>query len=96
MKMRQPPKGEVWCHVNRLDRTDDKVWAVQYWRGGKPVYHVCANVQLQAPSLTRFFGPRSRKQPRAVIVVPLGTVKVFKSCTVVEYRGVSPNIFFTD
>lgn len=67
--MRTPPKGQVWVHVDRLDREDCKVWAVQHWRDGRPVYETAYSVVLHAPGFTQFFGARGR-QPKAVIVVP--------------------------
>lgn len=67
-KMRQPPKGEVWLHVDRLDKKNEAVWAVQYWADGKPVYRVTRSVTVDTLGFTRFFGPRSRQQPRAVVV----------------------------
>ena len=73
--MRRPPKGEVWVHVERLDREDGKVWAVQY-RGpkGGARYDTVSAVLLQAHGYTHFFGAGA-EQPKAVIVVPGGRVR---------------------
>lgn len=73
MKMRQPPSGVVWIHVDRLDRADGKVWAVQYVERGHPVYLCVEAVILFTAGHTEFFGSKG-KQPRAVIVVPGGIV----------------------
>lgn len=67
--MRVPPKGELWVHIDRLDREDGRVWAIQYRVSGKPQYAVAQGVVIQAASSTRFYGPTGR-QPRAVICVP--------------------------
>lgn len=69
--MRRPPKGELWVHVDRLDRDDMKVWAIQEGRKYLTVRAVCINV----PCHTAFFGPKA-KQPKAVIVVPGGRVEM--------------------
>ena len=66
--MRKPPKGCVWIHVDRLDREDGKVWAVQWWVNGKARYDVAKSVVIIASSYTQFFGAKG-KQPKAVIVV---------------------------
>ena len=68
--MRKPPKGCVWIHVDRLDREDGKVWAVQSWVNGKCRYELARSVVILAESYTQFFGPKG-KQPKAVIVVAL-------------------------
>lgn len=73
--------GEVWVHIDRLDRRDGKVWAVQYWTRTKGlVYHVAKDVQIHVPTFTRWFG-RSTLQPRAVLVVRFGKVFIGKNVT---------------
>lgn len=67
--MRKPPKGQVWVHIDRLDREDCRVWAVQHWQQGRVVYETAYSVVLRAPCFTQFFGAKGR-QPKAVIVVP--------------------------
>lgn len=73
--MRKPPKGAVWIHVDRLDREDCRVWAVQHWVDGRAIYETVYSVVLQAPGFTQF-SPGERRQPRAVIVVPEALVRV--------------------
>lgn len=75
VKMRRPSKDVLWMHVDRLDRKDGEVWAIQYWRKGMPYYVTTKNVVLQAPCYTQFFGAKER-QPKAVIVVPGGRVEL--------------------
>ena len=74
MTMRHPPKGEVWLHIDRLDKKNEKIWAVQFWEGQTLAYRVAQTVTVNARAITRFFGPRSRKQPRAVVVCPNAVV----------------------
>lgn len=71
--LKSPPAGEVWVHVDRLDRADGCVWAVQSVEHGKPVYRVAESVIVFPASYTAFHGAKSA-QPRAVIVVPGGKV----------------------
>ena len=78
--MRTPRRGEVWVHVDRLDRKDGRVWALQ-WRGSKggPYYQTAHKVEWHGVEYltTKFFGRRSKLQPRLVIVVPRGEVEMF-------------------
>ncbi len=78
MRIRAPRRGEVWVHVDRLDREDGRVWAVQ-WRGSKggPYYRTFHRVEWHGVGYlsTKFFGRKSQLQPRAVIVIPGGTVE---------------------
>lgn len=71
--LKAPPAGEVWLHVDRLDRPDGLIWAVQSVERGKPVYRVAEAVIVFPASYTAFHGAKAA-QPRAVIVVPGGKV----------------------
>lgn len=82
--MRHPPRGQIWVHVDRLDRDDGKVWAVQYYAGRKARYDVAAGVVLNGQSYTKFFG--KGLQPRAVIVVEGGTVTMQGDVAVIANR----------
>lgn len=82
--MKHPPKGQVWIHVDRLDRDDGKVWAVQSWDGKKRRYDVAAGVVLNVQGHTQFFGPKA-PQPKAVIVVPAGRVTMRGDVVVVDW-----------
>lgn len=65
----------VWLHVDRLDRKDGRVWAVQ-WRDARGAHYRTAHeVSTLAPGITLHFdgGP----QPRAVVLFSPATVKVF-------------------
>jgi hypothetical protein len=77
--MRSPKRGEVWVHVDRIDREDGRVWAVQ-WRGSKggPYYQTAHKVEFLsiARTFSKFFGRRSKLEPRLVIIVPRGEVKM--------------------
>lgn len=78
-KIRSPKRGEVWVHVDRLDRDDGRVMALQ-WRGSKggPYYQTAHKVEFHGVDYlaSRFFGPRSKLQPRVVIVIPRGVVEM--------------------
>ncbi len=65
MKMRTPPKGKVWLHIDRIDREDGKVWAVQFRRDGKDRYKCFRSVIVTIGGYTQFFGTKG--QPKAVI-----------------------------
>jgi len=84
MTIRSPRRGEVWVHVDRLDRDDGRVMAVQ-WRGAKggPYYQTFHKVEWHGCGYvtTKFFGRRSTRQPRLVIVVPRGLVEAFDVST---------------
>lgn len=87
MRLRKPPAGEVWVHVDRLDREDRRVWAVQSQCPEKgALYQTCHNVVIQAACYTQFFG-RDGKQPKAVIVVPGASVAVLHGIAVVSAHG---------
>ena len=73
--MRKPPKGCVWIHIDRLNREDGTVWAVQWHDGKKWRYEVTFAVHMVGHGYTQFFGLKS-KQPRAVIEMPNGRVFV--------------------
>lgn len=75
MKMRRPPKGEVWIHIDRFDRDDHRVWTVQHWRGDTPIYSCVTAFLLSGECYSQYFGPKA-PQPKAVIVVPHGLVKL--------------------
>lgn len=72
--LRRPPRGTVWVHIDRLDRDDGKVWAVQFWDKGKHRYEVTAGVVILGGAYTAFFGAKGR-QPKAVIVVDKAIVR---------------------
>lgn len=76
--MRTPPRGVVWVHVDRLDRDDGRVMAVQ-WRGSKggPYYQTFHRVEFHGLDYlaTRFFGRRSRNEPRLVMEIPRAEVE---------------------
>lgn len=82
--MRKPPKGHVWVHIDRLDREDGKVWAIQSDAG----YQVASNVVIQAACYTQFFGVGGRTQPKAVIVVPAGCVRLRDGIAAIATGGV--------
>lgn len=71
--LKAPPVGEVWLHVDRLDRPDGLIWAVQSVERGKPVYRVAEAVIVFPASYTAFHGAKAA-QPKAVLVVPGGKV----------------------
>jgi hypothetical protein len=80
--MRIPPRGEVWVHVDRLDRIDGFVWAVQY-RGpkGARFYECVTKIEFHglAFMVTKFFGRRSTVQPRLVLMIPGAKVTIFRT-----------------
>lgn len=86
MKMAQPSKGSLWLHIDRLDRADGKVWAVQYWRHHRHVYKCFRAVILEAAGHSLFFGPKAN-QPRAVIAVPRGCIRVKDWIAVISAEG---------
>jgi hypothetical protein len=65
--------------VDRLDRSDGQVWAVQT----ATVYRTARAVILEAPGYTQFWPGET--QPRAVIVVPEGRIRL-KAGIVTVYR----------
>lgn len=73
----------VWLHIDRLDRSDGRVWAVQ-WRDvlGAPHYKAIHEVTMLAEGHTVRFGAagksRGALQPRAVVVFRPATVRVRK------------------
>jgi hypothetical protein len=79
--MRSPRRGEVWVHVDRLDREDGRVMAIQ-WRGSKggPYYQTAHKVEWRGVEYlaTKFFGRRSKNEPRLVIVIPRGVVEMIE------------------
>lgn len=91
MSMRKPPKGIVWLHVDRLDKADGLVWAVQYREAdakgrlgrGKAVYRCAQSVIFRAAGFTQFHGPRG-PQPKAVIVFPSAVVRWERTATFIE------------
>ena len=85
--MRTPPIGHVWIHIDRLDREDGKVWAVQDHgpRGGKR-YRVAEAVIINAPCYSAFFGATG-EQPKAVIVVPGATCEERGDNLVIDAKG---------
>lgn len=74
--MRHPPIGQVWLHIDRLDREDDKVWAIQSRgpRGGH-VYHVGRSVVITRGCYTQFYGVNA-EQPKAYLVFIDGRVSI--------------------
>lgn len=80
-KIRTPARGEVWAHIDQLDRDDEKVWALQ-WRGAKGglFYQTAHKIEwLGLPYMTtKFFGRRSKIQPRAVVVIPHASVEMIQ------------------
>lgn len=76
LKLRVPPKGEVWLHIERLTRSDGKVWAIQYRgpRGGSRYLSV-ASVIVARQGYTQFWGPKAL-QPKAHLVFVGARVQV--------------------
>lgn len=67
-KGRTPPVYETWVHVDRFDKPNPNVWAVQYWRHGCPVYRTATHVYIRTAVGTRYHGPKDKQQPRAYLV----------------------------
>lgn len=99
--MRAPRRGEVWVHVDRLDRPDRRVWAVQ-WRGAKggPYYQTAHRIEWHgvAYQTTKFFGVKTKIEPRLVLVIPGGVVEMIDQAPNMRVakittisRGVDPN-----
>lgn len=75
-QLKRPPKGDVWLFVDQLQRADGRVWAVSYWDDqGRHCYECARSVICSKMMFTQFFGPRA-SQPKAVIVIPKGTVRI--------------------
>lgn len=74
-KLRRPKLIHwVWLHIDRLDRKDGRVWALQ-WRDGKGQhYRRASRVGTFTEGHAVFFGV-SRLQPRAVIAFPNAVVR---------------------
>lgn len=62
-------EGEVWLHIDRLDKQNRLVWAVQYRRRGKAVYKTALLVSWvnRCSGLTRFHG-KGLRQPVAYLI----------------------------
>lgn len=73
--MKQPLKGEVWVHIDRLTRKDNKVWAVQFWTADVHHYECVKAVILKRGCFSQFFGPKAA-QPKAVLTIPGGKVRI--------------------
>lgn len=81
-RRRNPQRGEAWVHVDRFDRPDGKVWAVQYWDRGKLRYEVARRVVLAMPSSTLYLGYRSGTVSAAIICRDATVVKTKRGLTV--------------
>jgi hypothetical protein len=58
--------GEVWLHVDRFDKPNRRVWALQYRKGRTAIYLTARSVLVLVPMQTCYRdGPR---QPRAYLV----------------------------
>jgi hypothetical protein len=71
----------VWLHVDRLDREDGRVWAVQWHTKGRSHYKAVHEVSTLSDGQTVRFGAAGPKQPwhrqpRAVIEFRPATVRV--------------------
>lgn len=79
MRLRSPRRREVWVHVDRLDREDGRVMAVQ-WRGAKGGLHYETVHKVEWHGVryltTIFFGKKSTRQPRLVVLIPGGVVEL--------------------
>lgn len=82
MKLRKPPVDCVWIHIDRLDRADGRVWAIQT----PEKYRTAKAVILEAQGYTQFFGI-SAGQPRAVICAPGASVRLKNGIATVFKRG---------
>ncbi len=60
-------RKEVWLHVDRFDKRNNYVWALQYWNGRKWVYRTAVWVIFVGRGATRFRG-NSARQPRGVVL----------------------------
>lgn len=68
--IRRPAIGEVWVHVDRFDRKDKRVWAVQYRQATPPHrwrYRCVQHVEMDAPTSTRFFGYKQDQVSAAIV-----------------------------
>lgn len=76
---RFPKRNEVWLHVDRLDKRDRTVWAIQYWEysgithGWVLVYRVAKHVYWSAQGETRF--KDDGRQPRAFLEFQMSAVR---------------------
>lgn len=80
--LRRPPKGKTWWHVDRLGKRNGRVWAVQFWEDGKPVYLTARAVltsgldaysqtwpEGQPRAVIEFSGAVAKRLPNAVVVL---------------------------
>lgn len=75
VKIKHPPKGDIWWHVDQLQRDDLRVWAIQWHDGTRFRYECVKSVICTTMAFTQFHGATA-KQPKAVIVIPKGTVRI--------------------
>ena len=67
----------VWLHIDRLDRVDGRVWAVQWRTRLGPHYRVVHDVVVRsATGATMQFS--DKVQPRAAVCFSPATVKVWR------------------
>jgi len=65
-RLRHPPRGTIWLHIDRFGKRNGAVWALQYWEGGRPRWRVARDVSIQAPMWT--MACEDGRQPRAWLV----------------------------
>lgn len=73
MKLRKPPKGRVWLHIDRIDKRNQRIWAVQSWDGDKALYQTAKAVIIRVNGYTQQWRDG---QPRAVVEFPDAVVKI--------------------
>ena len=83
MKLRHPEfKKEIWVHIDKLDKKNGRIWAVQYWNGSRWIYKTAEYVSIRSPSYTKSF--KDKGQPKAMIVVWSGKVIVKDYCIFIQ------------
>lgn len=75
---------QVWIHIDKINRRDGRIWAVQYCppKGhGPSVYYAVTGVVCTVPTCTSY---NSTSQPRAWLQASAAKVTLHGSTAVIE------------